>query len=61
MIDEEPFQVRLEQVRAKQEEAESALKKAEESKAIEVAQAQLELDLSQLALSRLDEARNRGL
>src|SRR5208283_5235654 len=61
VIDEEPFQVRLEQVRARQEEAEAALKKAEESKAVEVAQAQLELDLTQLALSRLDEARSRAL
>ena len=61
LIDEEPFQVRLEQVRARQEEAEAALKKAEESKAVEVAQAQFELDLTQLALSRLDEARNRAL
>jgi len=61
VIDEEPFQVRLEQVRARQEEAEAALKRAEESKAVEVAQAQLELDLTQLALSRLDEARSRAL
>jgi RND family efflux transporter MFP subunit len=61
VIDEETFQIRLEQAMAKQEEAESALRKAEESKAIEVAQAQLELDLSQLTLARLDEARNRQL
>ena len=61
MIDEEPFLVRLEQIRARQEEAESALKKAEESKAVDVAQAQLELDLSQLAAVALDEARSRGL
>ena len=61
VIDEETFQIRLEQALAKQEEAESALKKAEESKTIEVAQAQLELDLSQLALARLDEARTREL
>ena len=61
LIDEEPFQVRLEQVRARQEEAGAALKRAEESKAVEVAQAQLELDLTQLALSRLDEGRSRAL
>jgi RND family efflux transporter MFP subunit len=61
VIDEETFQIRLEQAMAKQEEAESALRKAEESKTIEVAQAQLELDLSQLALARLDEARTREL
>jgi RND family efflux transporter MFP subunit len=61
VIDEEPFQVKLEQMRARQEETEAALKRAEESKAVEVAQAQLELDLTQLALSRLDEARSRAL
>ena len=61
VIDEESFQIRLEQAMAKQEEAESALRKAEESKTIEVAQAQLELDLSQLALARLDEGRTREL
>ncbi len=61
VIDEETFQIRLEQALARQEEAESALRKAEESKTIEVAKAQLELDLSQLALARLDEARTREL
>ncbi len=61
VIDEESFQIRLEQAMAKQEEAESALRKAEESKTIEVAKAQLELDLSQLALARLDEGRTREL
>jgi RND family efflux transporter MFP subunit len=61
VIDEEPFQVRLEQVRARQAEAEAALKRSEESKAVDVAKAQLELDLTQLALSRLDEARSRAL
>ncbi len=61
VIDEEPFQVRLEQARARQGEAEAALKKAEESKAREVASAQLALDLSQLDLSRLEESRTRTL
>jgi RND family efflux transporter MFP subunit len=61
VIDEEPFLVRRDQTRAKQEEAESALKKAEQSKAREMARAQLELDLSQLDLSRLEEARTRNL
>ncbi len=61
VIDEETFQIRLEQALAKQEEAESALRRAEESKTIEVAQAQLELDQSQLTLARLDEARTREL
>ena len=61
VIDEEPFLVRRDQTKAKQEEAESALKKAEQSKAREMARAQLELDLSQLDLSRLEEARTRSL
>ncbi len=61
VIDEEPFQVRLEQARARLAEAEAALKKAEESKSREIAQAQLELDQSQLILSRLEESRTRSL
>jgi RND family efflux transporter MFP subunit len=61
IIDEEPFQVRLDQARAKQEEAESALKKAENSKAREIAQAQVDLNLSQEMLSRIEEDRTRKL
>lgn len=61
VIDEEPFQARLEQARAKRAEAEAALKKARESKAPQIAQAQLEVDQSQLTLAKLDEARNRTL
>jgi len=61
VIDEEPFRVGLEQAKAKQGEAEALLKKAEQSKAREVAQAQLDLDLSQLALARLEESRTRNL
>jgi membrane fusion protein (multidrug efflux system) len=61
VIDEEPFRVMLEQARARQGEAEAALRKAEQSKGREVARAQLDLDLSQLALARLEESRTRSL
>lgn len=61
VIDEEPFQVRLEQAKAKQAEAEAALRKAERSKDREVARAQLELDTSQLALAKVEENRARNL
>ena len=61
VIDEEPFRVRLDQAKAKQAEAEASLKKARESKARQVAQAQLEVDESQLTLAKLDESRNRAL
>ena len=49
VIDEEPYKVALQSARARQAEAEAALKKAEESKGREVAAAQLELDRAQLA------------
>jgi membrane fusion protein (multidrug efflux system) len=61
VIDEEPFRVRVEQARAKRAEAGAALRKAEESKAREIAAAQLDVDQAQLVLARLDEARNRVL
>jgi RND family efflux transporter MFP subunit len=61
VIDEVPFQVRLEQARAHQGAAGAALKKAEQSKAREVARAQLDLDLSQLDLARIEESRTRNL
>lgn len=61
VIDEEPFRVRLEQAKAKQGEAEATYRKAEQSKSREVAHAQLDLDLSQLALSKLEENRTRNL
>jgi len=61
VIDEEPFQVRLDQAKAKLAEAEAALRKAQESKARQVAQSQLEVDQSQLTLAKLDESRNRAL
>lgn len=61
VIDEEQFQARLEQAEARQAEAQSALRKAENSKMREVAQAQLDLDEAQLALARLEEARYQHL
>lgn len=61
VIDEEPFLVRLDQAKAKKEEAEATLRKAEQSKDREVARAQLELDNSQLTLAKLEESRTRSL
>jgi membrane fusion protein (multidrug efflux system) len=61
VIDEEPFRVALEQAKTRLAEAEATLKRAEESKIREVAQAQLVLDEAQLQLSRLSETRLRNL
>jgi membrane fusion protein (multidrug efflux system) len=61
VIDEEQFQVRLEQAKARYAEAEAALRKAQNSKIREVAQAQLDLDEAQLGLARLEEARYQHL
>ena len=60
-IDEEPFRVQLELAKANLAEAEAALKRAEQSKAREVAQAQLALDQSLLVLARIEETRARNL
>ncbi len=60
-IDEEPFRVQLELAKSNLAEAEAALKGAEQSKAREVAQAQLELDQSLLVLARIEETRARNL
>lgn len=61
VIDEEPFQVALEQAKAKLDEAEAALRKAKESKAPQMAKALLELDKAELRLARLNEERSRSL
>ncbi len=61
VIDEEPFQVKLDQFRAMQAESEAALKKTEQSKAREVSQSQVDLNLSQLDLARIEEQRTRTL
>ena len=61
VIDETSFRVQLEQAQAMQDEAEAALKKAEQSKAREVSHSQLDLNLSQLDLARIEEQRTRNL
>jgi len=61
IIDEEPFQVTLEQAKAKLDEAEAALRKAKESRAPQMAKALLELDKAELRLARLNEERSRSL
>ena len=61
VIDEEPFQVRLDQAIAMREEAEAGLKKNEQSKGREVAESLLDLDQSQLMLARIEEQRTRTL
>ncbi len=61
VIDEEPFQVRLTYARAKLSEAESNLRKAMQSKAREIAQAQLKLNESEFELARINHERNIGL
>ena len=55
VIDEEPFQVALQAAEAKLEAARAGVKKAEESKAKEVAQAQLNLDQAVFQLARVEE------
>ena len=61
VIDETSFRVRAEQAKATQDEAEAALRKTEQSRGREVAQAQLDLDLSQLDLSKIEGTRTRNL
>jgi membrane fusion protein (multidrug efflux system) len=61
VIDEEPYKIALQSVRARQAEAEAALKKAEESKSREVTSAQVALDRAQLGLALLQERRSRTL
>lgn len=60
-IDEEPFRVKLDQAKARLREADTALKKATQSQAREVARAQVELDESQLRLAQDEERRVRKL
>ena len=61
VIEEEPFKVKVAQTKAVLEEAEAALKKAKESRAKEVAKAQVSLDETQLQLDRVEERRERNL
>ena len=61
VIDEEPYKIALESAKARLDEAEATLTKAEKSKGREVAAAQLALDQAQLSLARIEERRNRAL
>ena len=61
VIDEEPFKAKLAEAQATLEEAEAALKKARDSKAREVAAAQLALGQSMLALAEVEERREQLL
>src|SRR3954451_13599076 len=60
VIDEEPFKSRLADAQAALEQAEAALKKARDSKAREVAQAQLTVGRSMLALAEVEERREQS-
>ena len=61
VIDEEPFKIQVDIAKAKLDEAESSYKKAEQSKAREVAQSQIALDSAVLLLDQVEERRNRIL
>jgi membrane fusion protein (multidrug efflux system) len=61
VIDEEPFRLALDQARLRLADSEASLTKAQQSRAREVARAQLALDLSQLNLAQTAEARQRSL
>jgi membrane fusion protein, multidrug efflux system len=61
VIEEDPFQVKVEQAKAVLEEARAELEKAKESRANEVAQARVSLDNAQLQLDRVEERRERNL
>jgi RND family efflux transporter MFP subunit len=61
VIDEDPFKANVAGARAKLEQAEASLKKARESKAREVATAQLAVDDTALALSKIEEDRQIAL
>jgi len=61
VIDEEPFQVKLDYARARVNEARSALQRAEQSKAREIADAQQSLAQSEHRLATINHERNVGL
>src|SRR5436305_13468046 len=61
VIDEEPFKAKLAEAQAALEQAEASLKKARDSKAREVAAAQLAVGRSMLDLSEVEERRERAL
>lgn len=61
VIDEEPFKAKLTEAQAALEQAEASLKKARDSKAREVAVAQLDVGKSTLVLSEVEERREQLL
>jgi membrane fusion protein (multidrug efflux system) len=61
VIDEEPYQVKVDAAQAKVDEAVAQLKKAEQSKVVEIAEAQLELDRATHELNLIEERRNKTL
>jgi membrane fusion protein (multidrug efflux system) len=61
VIDEEPFQLTLEQAKTRLAEADASLKKARQSRERETAKAQLELDQAQFTLTKISESRQRNL
>jgi membrane fusion protein (multidrug efflux system) len=61
VIDEEPFQLQLDQAKARLAEAETSLRKAEQSRARELAKAKLALDQAGLSQAESSETRLRKL
>jgi RND family efflux transporter MFP subunit len=61
VIDEEPFRLALDQAKLRLAESEASLVQAQQSRAREVARAQVALDVSQLNLAQTAEARQRSL
>src|SRR5262249_50852390 len=61
VIDEEPFKAKLAEAQAALEQAEAVLKKARDSKAREVAAAQVDVGRSMLALAEVEERREQTL
>lgn len=61
VIDEEPFQIQLDAARTRLRETEAALQQAIQSKAREVAQAQVNLSQSRVVLAQQEERRARSL
>ena len=61
VIEEKPYQVRLELAKAELAAAEAALKKAKASKANIISKASLELDMAQLRLDEVEERREQIL
>ncbi len=61
VIDEEPYKIALRSAKARHSEADAALRKAEASKAREVASSQVELSKAQRFLAQAQERRSRSL